>query len=50
LLSSLVDLNKYTVVDLQETEELQNFPGFRGNLVDTTCNEEFDELLKVALG
>jgi hypothetical protein len=50
LLSGLVDLDKYTVVDLQEPEELQDFPGFRSNLVDTARNEESDELLKIAFG
>jgi uncharacterized protein YutE (UPF0331/DUF86 family) len=34
-LSSLVDLEENTVVDLEETEELKNFAGFRGDLVDT---------------
>jgi len=48
LLSGLVNLDKYTVVDLQEPEELQDFPGFGSNLVDTTRREELGELLKIA--
>jgi hypothetical protein len=49
LLSGLVDLDEYTVVDLQESQELQDFPGFRSNLVDTTRSEELGELLKIML-
>jgi len=48
LFSGLVDLDKYTVVDLQEPEELQDFPGFGSNLVDTAHSEELGELLKIA--
>ena len=35
LLGRLRDLNKHTVVDLQETEELQDLAGLGCNLVDT---------------
>lgn len=47
MLGGLVDLDKYTVVDLQESEELQDFSGFGSNLVDTTRSEAFGELLKI---
>lgn len=46
MLSGLVDLDEYAVVDLQEPEELQDFPGFGSNLVDTARQEELDELLE----
>lgn len=35
LLSCLCDLDEDTVVDLEETEQLQNFTGFGCDLVDT---------------
>jgi len=35
LLRSLIDLEENSIVDLEETEELKNFAGFRGDLVDT---------------
>ncbi len=35
LLSGPGDLDKYTVVDLEETEELEDLAGLGGNLVDT---------------
>ena len=35
LLSSLSDLDKDTVVDLEQTEKLEDFAWFRCNLVDT---------------
>ena len=35
LLSSLRHLDKHTVVDLKEAEELKDFPGLGGNVVDT---------------
>lgn len=35
LLSGLGDLDEYTVVDLEEAEELEDLAGLGGNLVDT---------------
>ena len=38
LLRCFRDANEYTVVDLEETKELQDFAGFWSDLVDTTEN------------
>lgn len=35
LLSGLRDTNENAIVDLKKTEELQDFAGFGGDLVDT---------------
>ena len=35
LLGRLRDLNKHTVVDLEEAEELEDFTGLGGDVVDT---------------
>ena len=48
LFSGLVDLDEYTVVDLQKPKELQDFPGFGSNLVDTARREGLGELLRIA--
>ena len=44
MFSGPVDLDEYTIVDLQEPEELQDFPGFGCNLVDTARREGLGEL------
>lgn len=41
----LVDLDEDTVVDLEETEELEDLAGLGGNLVDTLDADDEDELL-----
>jgi hypothetical protein len=38
LLSSPCHLDKHAVVDLEQTEELQNLAGFGCDFVDTACN------------
>ena len=48
MFSGLVDLDEYTIVDLQKPKELQDFPGFGSNLVDTAHREGLGELLRIA--
>lgn len=48
MFSGLVDLDEYTIVDLQKPKELQDFPGFGSNLVDTARREGLGELLRIA--
>ena len=38
MLGSLGDLDEDTVVDLEETEELEDFAGLGGDVVDTTTD------------
>ena len=40
MLCCLRDLDEHTIVDLEETEELQNFSGFWGDLVDTPDTDD----------